>query len=58
MQPDGFTEGGIFSIKLFVSFNVSHEFRNAGLVSPVLYTGQILIVSVGLAFEIVIFHAT
>jgi hypothetical protein len=50
--------GGVFSIKLLASLNVSYEFRNISLASPVTPAGQVLIASPGHAFEIVVFHVT
>jgi hypothetical protein len=44
-------------MKLLVSLNVSHAFQKINLASPAASTGQVLIVSLRHAFEIVVFHA-
>jgi mannose/fructose/N-acetylgalactosamine-specific phosphotransferase system component IIC len=49
--------GGVFATKLLVSLNVSHVFQNVRLASPAASMGQVLIVSLRHAFEIVVFHA-
>jgi hypothetical protein len=49
--------GIVFSIKLFISLNVSYEFQNISPASLFPRMGQILIVSPRHAFQIVVFHA-
>jgi mannose/fructose/N-acetylgalactosamine-specific phosphotransferase system component IIC len=49
--------GSVFATKLLVSLNVSHVFQKVRLASPAALMGQVLIVSLGHAFEIVVFHA-
>jgi len=49
--------GNVFSTKLFSPLIVSYEFQKIRSASLFLRMGQVLIVSLGQAFEIVVFDA-